>query len=117
METFKFENGDLAIDGAGNVVMVEGDDEIAQSVEMILTANKGEWFLDEEFGLDYSEITDKSKTEKDIRFALREAIYQEERIAEVEFTSLIIDHNKRTLDVRLRLTKVDGRVLGVGVSI
>lgn len=111
MKTFKIADGDLVFDASGNLEMVDGKDEIAQSVEMILTANKGEWFMNEEFGLDYSEITDKLKTKKDIEFALREAIFQEERIEEVEFRRVDIDHARRKLIVDLEVRTVDNEVI------
>ena len=111
MKTFKIVDGDLVFNASGNLEMVYGKDEIAQSVEMILTTNKGEWFMNEEFGLEYSQITDKLQTKKDIEFALREAIFQEERIEEVEFNRVDTDHAKRQLVVDLEMRTVDGEVI------
>lgn len=102
MKTFKFENGDLVVDQSGNVEMVEGEDEIAQSVKMILLAKKGEWFLNDSFGLDYDEITKKGQSKKEIEFALREAIFQEERIQGIEFTEIKIDKAKRSIIVNFK---------------
>lgn len=117
MKTFKIKNGDLSIDQSGNLEMVDKEDEIAQSVEMILSANKGEWFLNEDFGLDYDEITSKGQSKRDIEFALREAIFQEERIQGIEFPKIEIDSVNRRLSVDLELTTEDDETMRIEVSV
>ena len=89
MKTFKIVNGDLVFDGQGNLVMVEGEDEIAQSIERVLTTNKGEWFLNLEHGLDYQEIQGKGRDVEGIKLAITEAILQEGRVSEVEKNRLV----------------------------
>lgn len=117
MKTFKIKDGDLVINKSGNLEMVDGKDEVAQSVEMILTTNEGEWFLNEEFGLDYDTLTSKGQTPKDIKYLIREAVYKDERIEEVVFTKLDIDSSKRHIDVALKLKTDDNQVLELGVSV
>lgn len=117
MKTFKIKNGDLSIDKSGNIEMVDGEHEIAQSVEMILSTSKGEWFLDGDFGLSYDEITGKGQRRKDIEHALREAVYQDERIQGVDFKSIEVDGVKRTLTVGMELTTVDDDSLIMEVSV
>lgn len=108
MKTFKIVNGDLVFDGQGNLVMVEGEDEIAQSIERILTTNKGEWFLNLEHGLDYSAIQGKGRDIEGIKLAITEAILQEGRVSEVEKIDLSLDKDRHLkIDVTVRLQEGD----------
>lgn len=104
MKTFKIVDGDLVFDGQGNLVMVEGEDEIVQSIERILTTNKGEWFLNLEHGLDYQEIQGKGRDIEGIKLAITEAILQEERVSEVEKIDLFLDKDRHLkINVTARL--------------
>jgi len=108
MKTFKIVNGDLVFDGQGNLVMVEGKEEIVQSIERILTTNKGEWFLNLEYGLDYQEIQGKGRDIEGIKLAITEAILQEERVSEVEKIDLSLDKNRHLkINVTVRLQEGD----------
>lgn len=94
MITFKIVNNDLVFDAQNNLVMVEGEDEIAQSIERVLTTNKGEWFLNLEHGLDYKAITGKGKDKESVKLAIIEAIMQEYRVDVVEEIDIKIDKNR-----------------------
>ena len=108
MKTFKIVDGDLVFDGQGNLVMVEGEDEIAQSIEMVLTTNKGEWFINLEHGLDYKAITGKGRDIEGIKLAITEAILQEERVSEVEKIDLFLDKDRHLkINVTARLQEGD----------
>lgn len=108
MKTFKIVNGDLVFDGQGNLVMVEGKEEIAQSIERILTTNKGEWFLNLEHGLDYQEIQGKGRDIEGIKLAITEAILQVERVSEVERIDLFLDKDRHLkINVTVRLQEGD----------
>lgn len=108
MKTFKLVNGDLIFDAQNNLVMVEGEDEIAQSIERVLTTNKGEWFLNLEHGLDYKAITGKGRDIEGIKLAITEAILQEERVSEVERIDLSLDKNRHLkINVTARLQEGD----------
>ena len=110
MKSFKVDkNGDLIIEN-GDLVMIDGKEEIRQSIERILTTNVGEWFLDMEFGLDYQAIQGKGKTKESIKLAITEAIYQEPRIKTVDIKDSEIDIN-RHLKVYGRATDIEGNVL------
>lgn len=108
MKTFKIENGDLVFDNLGNFEIVEGIDEIAQSIERILTTNIGEWFLNIDFGLNYNEIKGKGIDKQGIELALRDAIFQDERVDEVEFEKINIDNKNRSLEVIFNIKTIDG---------
>lgn len=95
MKTFKLDdNGDLVIEN-GNLVMVEGKEELRQSIERILSTNINEWFLNANFGLDYEAIQGKGKSKESIKLAIAEAIYQDSRIVEVDIKDIIIRHDRK----------------------
>lgn len=106
MKTFKIHNDDLVFDEQNNLVMVEGVDEVAQSIERTLTTNLNEWFLDIEFGLDYSAIIGKGKNIEDIRLSILDAIYQDERVSAVELEDIKIS-NDRKLTVNGTITDIN----------
>lgn len=110
MRTFKIKNGDLVIEN-GDLVMVEGEEEQMQSIERILTTNKGEWFLNTDFGLDYNRIQGKNKTEEEIKLAMVEALHQDSRVDEVDIVKVEIDRGNRDLKVSFRYTTVNDEVI------
>lgn len=103
MKTFKIENDDLVIEN-GNLLMVDGKDEIVQSTERILTTNKNEFFLDIDLGLEYKQIQGKGKDKDTIRFAILEALNQDYRVKEVEFINVNINRKTRQLEVDFKYT-------------
>ena len=107
MKTFKMKDDDLVLDDTNNLVIISGYDEVRQSIERILTTNKNEWFLNANFGLDYKAIRVKGKTIEEIELALREAIYQDDRITDVTFRQLELSREARQLYIKLD-AKVNG---------
>lgn len=94
MKAFKVSiNGDLVIEN-GDLVMIEGNEELRQAIERILTTNKNEWFLDVDFGLDYQAIQGKGKSKESIKLAISEAIHQDSRIKSVDIRDIEIDNNR-----------------------
>lgn len=117
-KAFEVKYDDIVFDNLNNIKFVHGNDEIRQSVERILTTNIREWFLNIGFGLDYDAISGKGKDDEGIKLALREAIFQDDRIMEIEFLELSVDRQTRELTVRITATIEDGEVLeGIEVSI
>jgi phage baseplate assembly protein W len=101
MKTFKIENGDLVLDGAGNIVMVEGREEEAQSIERLMTTNVGEWFLNPAHGFDYGVLQEKNVTEQQIRLAVMTALAQELRVDRVEQIEIERDQRRRTVKIKI----------------
>ena len=94
MKSFKLDNnGDLIIEN-GDFIMIDGRDELVQSINRILTTNKEEWFLSMNFGLDYKAIQGKGKDKEGIKLANKEAIFQDKRVKEVDIIDVIIDNNR-----------------------
>lgn len=111
MKTFKIVNGDLVIDGQNNIAMVSDVDEVAQSIERVLTTNVNEWFLNTFHGLDYDSIQGKNKDIDGIKLAITEAIHQEDRVDEVEFIDVNIDNSTRNLRVNFKVKLINGEVI------
>lgn len=89
METFKIVDGDIIFDEQGDLMLVNDDLEVIQSINRILTTNKGEWFLNVDFGLNYNEIQGKGKSIDNMKLAVTEAILQEERVESI--VSLVVE--------------------------
>ena len=116
MKTFKIQYGDLVFDGQNNLVMVEGKDEEVQSIERILTTNQGEWFLNIAHGLNYNEIQGKGKDIESIKLAIAEAIYQDDRVEDIEFLQVEVDRQNRKLNVDFKVrTNTKNLIEGIEV--
>lgn len=109
--------GDLVLEN-NDFVMVEGDEELVQSVQSNLKTRKGEWFLDENFGLDRTNILEKNNNKDLIHDDIVEACCQDERIATVEELVITDNRHGRSRLITLRLMKDNGDELPVeGVEI
>ena len=107
MRAFKLDKqGDLIIHN-GELVMIKGHEELTRSIERILTTNLKEWFLDIDFGLDYSAISGKGKSVESIKIAIIEAIYQDPRIRQAEI-NIVELNNGRELRVEGIATDIEG---------
>ena len=101
MKAFKVDDkGDLIIEN-GDLVMIDGDEEIAQSMERRLSTNKNEWFLDLDFGLDYEAIRGKGVTRDRVELAITEAIYQDERIEDAALIVNEVDNGSRLSNIKV----------------
>ncbi|WP_061567257.1 DUF2634 domain-containing protein [Geobacillus stearothermophilus] len=115
MRAPKIVNGDLVFEN-GDIVMVEGDEELAQSLQSVFQTNKGEWFLNENHGLDRTPFLTKKFDEALATDAIAEAAAQEERIQRVENVSF--HREERSLTVDATFIKNDGQPLQMeGVNI
>lgn len=117
MRTLEVYNRDLVIRN-GDFNMIEGDDELAQSVRMNIEAAQGEWFLDLNYGMDREPFETKPFNEEAAQLALIEAATADERIASVENIVMTPDFVTRRLKVTMRLIKETGDTLDIeGVEI
>jgi hypothetical protein len=103
--------GDIEFDGQNSLKMVEGDDELVQSVAIAFKTNKGEWFLNKEHGFDRTVIQGKNFDEIVIQDELYETAYQDDRVNTVE--AITFEHNRaeRKLKVDFKFTKKDGSIV------
>jgi len=109
----KIVDGDIVIEN-GNVVMVEDDEDLAQSVEMVLGTRKGEFFLDPDHGLSFDNLLGKQADEFEARDDIIEAISQEDRVSAVTDISFIDDRSARKRSVKVTVQKQDGTEIDIG---
>lgn len=64
MTGFQLKNGDVVIEN-NEIQMVSDAELIRQTVETVLNTNKGEWFFDEDEGINFDNILGKKKKIKD----------------------------------------------------
>jgi hypothetical protein len=111
------ETNDLEFDGSNNLKMVSNDDEIVQSVRMLIKTNVNEWFLNIEHGFDWLVVQTKNIDEAIITDALYAAILQETRIATVEDLQFNFDAKNRKMNIDFKLTKVSGGTIEGGLIV
>lgn len=92
----------LKLDDKGDVILTElatDEENIKQSVFLVLSINKNEWFLDNSLGLDYTKLQGKGKDKESIKQAIREAISQVEEVENVFVDDFQFNREKRHLDI------------------
>jgi phage baseplate assembly protein W len=82
LKTIKHFNGDLFFE-KGDFQLIDGHEEIQQCTEVILGTNKGEWFLNPDHGIRFSNLREKS-SDTMIENEIIEGLSQEPRIAFLE---------------------------------
>lgn len=108
----KIENGDLVIEN-NDFILIDGDEELAQSIKTVLLTQKEEFFLNPEHGLFRENILGKEANQTAATDDIIEAISQEERIESTEEINFTDDRNLRIRDISLTLQKVDGETLTI----
>lgn len=111
MKAPKLLNGDLVIEN-GNLVMIEGDEELVQSVQAILGTRKGEFFLNTDHGVSHDNLLGKPADEELARSDIIEALMQDERVESVDVV-FEDDKSKRTRNVKVSIQKENGVSLTV----
>ncbi len=111
------ETNDIELDGSNEIKMVEGDEELIQSVRLIITTNLGEWFLNPEHGFDRFAVLGK-QIERDVVIdSLYQAILQEERVSRVENVTMEIDKENRKLNISFAFFKQNGDLAEGSVNV
>lgn len=75
MKGFKLENGDVVISN-GRIEMTDGNGLLRQTVESVLQTNKGEWFLNEDEGINFRAILRKMPDFDEIRSEVLDGLTQ-----------------------------------------
>ncbi|AKG05517.1 hypothetical protein AAV35_012645 [Salimicrobium jeotgali] len=109
MKTMEIESGDLVMKD-GDITLIEGTQEIAQSLYIALATFKGEWYQDEELGVERSKLLGKV-TEPQVRSAVIESIGRETRVATIESLSIDTDPKDRKVYVSFKVRTIEGEVL------
>lgn len=116
LRSFLIRDDDLVI-ANGELLLVDGKEEICQCVERTLTTRKREFFLNLGHGLEYEEFMKKQPNLDYIRQDIVEAVMQETRVKQVDSLNLDFDRQKRTLKVDFTFKTIDDEVLSGEVII
>ena len=109
--------GQVVIDN--DFVMIDGEKELLQSIERIITTRVGEWFLGG-IGVVYDDIQGKNVTYSDIEYELSRAIMTDERIEQIEKLIVYEAATPRNVNVDITIKDINNnyyemiRVLGEG---
>ncbi|CAH1190288.1 hypothetical protein PAECIP111893_00258 [Paenibacillus plantiphilus] len=107
MQSLKLIDGDLVFDG-GELQMIDGPEELAQSVRIALGTNKGEWWLDPDFGIDFSLFFGKDLSQEEMREEIRQALHQNDWISTVEDITIVADRIARKQSISFIATALSG---------
>ncbi len=112
MSDFKIgADGDLVIEN-GDMVIVDGLAAIGQHVAIRLRSFKGEWFLNQNFGVSYlQEVLGKGTPATRLRAIFQEIILGTDGIASVDSMDLDYDGATRTLTITFQATTDSGEPL------
>ena len=96
---------------ACEIEMVEGDELLAQTVQKVTGTNKGEWFLNVNEGIHFSNILIKKPIEELIRNEIQSGLTQVDRSYVI--TDFLFDFNKndRVLKVRYTAKNSQGKTI------
>ncbi|URN85882.1 DUF2634 domain-containing protein [Acetobacterium wieringae] len=111
MRTFKLIDGDIVFDNNGELVMVEGKEEEAQSLERIFSANVREFFLDPDHGFDFDLLKTKRPDKNLIRLGLIAAATQDDRVKTVTATTIEFDNSARSLAIGFKIITKTGNTI------
>jgi len=117
MQSLRLIDGDIHFEN-GDLLLVDGAEEVAQCCAITLGTRAGEWFLNPELGIDFDLLLGKDFHEEAARDELTRALLTDERIESVENVTFEINRQARTMNVSFVAIGVDGEtVQGEGVSI
>ncbi|MCJ8015219.1 DUF2634 domain-containing protein [Paenibacillus sp. KQZ6P-2] len=117
MQSFKLEDGDLVFDSTGDLVMIEGELELAQCAEIALGTNTGEWFLNPGIGIDFGLFLGKNLNQEQMRDEIARGLLQDNRIVRVDEVILKQDKAERVQEITFKATANTGEVIQKEVKI
>lgn len=117
MKTFKVVDGDIIFGSQGEIVMVEGQEEEAQSIERIFSANAKEFFLDPDHGFEFDLLKTKRPDKNLIRLGLITAATQDDRVKTVRDSTINFDSAERTLSIGFKIITKSGNTVESEVTL
>lgn len=117
---------DIKIDDEGNLVIEDGDlvliedqDVVAQSLRMLFQTVKGEWFLDTDVGIDYLGILlRKGAQRSEIEAHLRTKIMEVDHVENIERLTAEYDATTRSMAIDFAVTTdISDEPVEVNISI
>lgn len=109
----KLKDGDLVIEN-NELILIDGDEELAQSIRSALQTRKGEFFLEPEHGLVFDNLIGKAANQDEARDDIIEATSQEPQVSSVTDIVFTDDRKTRKRAVNLTIEKEDGTQIPVG---
>lgn len=109
------ETHDLVFDEKGILKELEENEAAAQSIRLTLEAFKGDFELLPDHGTDYETILGKRADEGTVDEVIREAIFQEERMAALD--ELTVQNAERELEITFSGRLDDGSKINMEVGI
>jgi phage baseplate assembly protein W len=109
----KLVDGDLVVEN-GELVMIDGDEELAQSIRSILETRKGEFFLEPEHGLSFENLFGKTAYPDELRDDIIEAVSQEPRVESITNVQIFDNRETRKRSVNLTIQKENGEEVEIG---
>lgn len=104
MKTFELdENGDVIIEN-NNVKIVEGREELIQQIKLIFRSKQGEWFFNEEYGLNYDNLFQKKVNLDLIRDEIKNGLSQCSAILSIDYINIEFNKNERKLKISFGAT-------------
>lgn len=100
-------SGDLELDQFKNLKMIEGAEEIKQQIRNILLTNRGEWFLNLNFGTPWMQLFRNEITKEELEQELITIIEDIEGVDTVE-VSFELDRETRKIDIGLKVYLENG---------
>lgn len=117
MQSLRLIDGDIQFED-GELLLVEGTEEVAQCCAITLGTRAGEWFLNPEMGIDFDLFLGKDFHEELARDELIRALLTDDRIESVEDVTFEINRQERTMNVSFVAIGIDGEtVQAKGVEI
>ena len=92
----------------GDFQFVSGKEEVIQQIKQILKSNKGEWFSNSEYGIDYENLQQKKINEDLIKDTIRDGISQCSEDITIESIEIGYKKELRLLYVEFKAYFSDG---------
>ncbi len=91
---FKLNQGDVAITN-GEIEQIEGNELTVQTIQQVLSTNKGEWLFDSEEGINFDNILGKKRVKTE---TATDVLYRQEISRMRERENGLVDKLKKRLD-------------------
>ena len=103
------QKGDVVME-SGDISMIDGNNLLRQTVEKVIGTNNGEWFLNEDEGIDFRVILTKSPDRDAVRDEIADALLQVDTTFILQSFSMEIV--ERTLKIKFSAVNGDGEEIG-----
>ena len=114
MKTLALEGNDLKLTKE-TLLVIEDEQEVAQSLNALLNIRKGEFVLDEHVGMERENMLGKNVNLDEIRDDIIEALSQDERVELVD--NVIISVKNRNAKITFNAKLIDGQEVNEEVEL